>query len=215
MGSGSDHLIAYVTPYACGVGHAVRGVALVEAGRRAGLLVRAFGPAIPDPPDGYEGSDDWADRVAAAGPDLLLGDLSWVQLDPLRAVLGVPAWLLVRWMRLSLTSRGPWSIEAWERRISIEPIADDLSGITESIPPIVVEAQRFVPVDGQELRAGYCSWWEAVRFGYRDRVRWVDGGTPERRARIDAGGEWTTNGADVLLRMIRIVPTYQRLGIDI
>jgi hypothetical protein len=197
--------VAYVTPNSCGAGHATRGAALVQAGARAGIELRAFGPPCPDLAElGYEGSDDWAARAATYAPDLLIGDLSWVRLDELRESLGVPAWLLVRWLRpTALLSHGRWSIEAWERRISIEPASDGILGITESISPIVVEAQRFEPVDGQELEAGYNSWWEAVAFGYRDRVRWVDGGSPERRARIDAGGDASTDGADVLMGMIR------------
>ena len=194
---------AYVTPETCGMGHAVRGVALVEAAGRAGVELRAFGPSLAGAPNGYEGSADWRARVVAWAPDLLLGDIQWVQLDALRAELAVPAWLLLRWMPPGhLADRGPWQIGRWERRIAIEPIAVQ-DGVTHLAHPVVMESPRFAPVDGQELRAGYNTYWEAVRFGYRDRVRWTDGGSPERRARLEHGGELgALNGADEVVGWI-------------
>jgi hypothetical protein len=197
--------VAYVTADSCGAGHAVRGVALVRAARRAGVELRAFGPPKPDlvEPE-YEGSNLWATDVLDFGPDLLLGDLDWIRLDALRAELGAPAWLLLRYMPCGhLADRGRWRIDRWERRISIEPLSETLVGTTHAVPPVVVDVQRFTPTDGQELRAGYNTWWEAVWFGYRDRVQWVSGGSPERQSRIDLGGEMTANGADELLAMIR------------
>ena len=86
--------VAYVTAECCGAGHAVRGIALVRAGRRAGIEVRAFGPVAPYPAlagAGYEGTYDWETQAAAFAPDLLIGDLMWSPLDAFRARLGVPA----------------------------------------------------------------------------------------------------------------------------
>jgi hypothetical protein len=194
--------VAYVTPYSCGRGHAVRGAALVRA---AGTIdVRAFGPPTDDAPVEYEGSADWSKRAAAFGADLLLGDIGWFDLEGLRRRAGA-AWLLLRWMPVRHTGRPEARVflEDWQRRISIEPAADGMALVTHRIPPIVVDEPRFTPVDGQALRAGYNAWWEATWFGYRDRVTWYTDGSPERQARIDAGGTMTKNGADVLMEMIR------------
>ena len=104
--------VAYVTPERCGLGHAVRGAALVRAARKAGIELRAFGPPKPEVAE-YEGSNLWATAVLDFAPDLLLGDIAWVPLDALRATLGVPAWLLLRWMPADhLADRGPWRILA-------------------------------------------------------------------------------------------------------
>ena len=181
--------IAYVTAESCGRGHAVRGAALVSAGQRAGLDVRAFGPP------------DWNEATLAYQPDLLLGDVAWWRLEPLREALGVPAWLLVRWVHPSLL-RHP-QLDGWDRRMAIEPAAESLPGITHVVPPIVWTEAPFRPTDGQELRAGYSTWWESVAFGYHEHVRWYTDGSPERQARIGAGGTFTTNGADQLMAMIR------------
>lgn len=52
------------------------------------------------------------------------------------------------------------------------------------------------------IQAGYNHWWEAVHYGYHSRVRWADGGNPERALRIAAGPVASAeNGADVLVRM--------------
>ena len=195
--------VAFVTPVSCGSGHAVRGVALVRAARRAGIELRAFGPPKPEVGGEYEGTELWAAAVRDFAPDLLVGDLMWVPLDALRAELGVPAWLLVRWMPAGhLASRGPWQIENWERRFSIEPAADAIAGITDRIAPIIDDSPLPIPTDGQEVRAGYSAYWRAVWFGYRDRVRWYTEGSPERQARLDAGGEMSLNGADALMAML-------------
>ncbi len=196
--------VAFVTPDSCGTGHAIRGVALVRAARRAGIELRAFGPPKPEVPNEYEGTRDWEERVKAFTPDLLIGDIAWVRLIALREALGVPAWLLVRWMPPThLASRGPWQIERWERRISIEPAANGIAGITDCIAPIIDDSSLPVPADVQALRAGYNTWWRAAWFGYRDRMHWSADGSPECQARIDAGGEMTANGADMLMGMIR------------
>ena len=178
--------VAYVSPFACGLGHAARGAALVAAGRRAGIDIRAFGPP------------NWAPRVLAFAPSLLLGDLDPTWLNGLRRCLGVEAWLLLRWLPLERRRVA----DGWARRIAIEPIARGLPGITDCVPPIVGD-RRFTPTDGQELRAGYNAWWESVWFGYHDRVRWTDGGSPERAARMAGSATMTENGADVLMEMIR------------
>lgn len=180
--------VAYVTAESCGQGHAARGIALVQAGRRAGIQVRAFGPGL-EPPDELPGFH----------PDLILGDVLWQPLTAVLEDLSVPGWALMRWMP------DGWlhGADRWERRISIEPAADVIPGITDHIAPIVDTEAAFRPKDGQELRAGYSTWWESVWFGYRDRVRWYTEGSPERQARIDAGGEMTRNGADELMAMIR------------
>lgn len=176
-------------------------MALVQAGQRVGIEVRAFGPPKDEVLPGYEGSEDWETRVAAFRPDLLLGDIEWKRLDALRDQLSVPAWLLLRWWSSPqyLADSGPWAIKNWERRISIEPAGDGMPGLTDRIDPIV-GAQRFTPDEGQPLRAGYNTWWEADWYGYRDRVSWFTEDSPERQARIDAGGGMRTNGADVLIR---------------
>jgi hypothetical protein len=96
----------------------------------------------------------------------------------------------------------PPRLDRWERRISIEPAADGIAEITDRIPPVIDVSPLPIPPDGAELRAGYNAWWRAAWFGYRDRVRWYTEGSPECRARIDAGGEMTENGADVLMAMI-------------
>ena len=195
--------VAYVTADSCGRGHAVRGVALVRAAHRAGIELRAFGPSKPELTE-YEGSNDWRERVVDFAPDLLLGDLQWIPLDDLRARLGVPSWLLLRWEPPDwLRNRGPWRIERWERRISIEPTADAITGITHRIEPIIDDSPLPIPAAGAELRAGYNAWWRAAWFGYRARMRWYTEGSPERQARIDAGGTFTVNGADTLMGMIR------------
>jgi hypothetical protein len=189
--------VAFVTALPCGSGHAVRGVALVRAGARAGIEVRAFGPPKPEVPEPeYEGSRDWAGRAQHWAPDLLLSDRGCTLVADLRAALTVPAWLLLRYAPDYLPDG------TWERRIAIEPIAAPMPAITDAIPPIVVGAPRFAPTDGQELHAGYNTWWEATWFGYRNRVRWLRDGNPEREARIAAGGAMSENGADVLMRMI-------------
>jgi hypothetical protein len=177
--------VAYVTALDCGAGHAVRGRALVAAGAGAGIEVSAYGPGL-----------DPMDQVGT--PDLLLGDLDWRSLRELRSSFGCPAWLLVRWM-------GPGHLDGcgWERRISIEPAADAMPGITHRIPPIV-GPDRWRPADGSEVRAGYNAWWESVWYGWHDRVRWTTEGSPERQARIDAGPvQMVRNGADLLMEMIR------------
>ena len=177
--------VAYVTALDCGAGHAARGRALIAAGIRAGIEVGAYGPGL--------------DPIEQLGtPDILLGDLEWRALRDVRASVDCPAWLLVRWM-----GQGHLDGCGWERRISIEPAADGIPGITDRIAPIVDTGAAFRPEDGQELRAGYSTWWESAWFGYRDRVRWYTEGSPERQARIDAGGTFMANGADELLAMIR------------
>ncbi len=194
--------VAYVCRDSCGLGHAVRGMALVQAGRRAGVEVRAFGPPKAEHLPGYEGSPDWEARVLAWRPGLLLADIWWEPLLPLKDALGVPGWLLMRWMRPDwLVGDG---VDRWERRISIEPAEDAMPGITDCIPPIIdVTTPLLIPVDGQEVLVGYHAYWRAVWFGYRDRVRWSTAGkAPDSQARLDAGGEMTENGADVLMRMI-------------
>jgi hypothetical protein len=229
--------VAYVTPESCGAGHAVRGIALVRAGARAGVELRAFGPTVVYPElmrSGYEAGDDWTDRAAEFKPDLLIGDIQWVMLDRLRKRLGVPAWLLVRWMRPThLVSFGSWSVSSWDRRISIEPTADSMVGITDSIPPIVVSNHdEIVPsvYDGQDVEletlrspdapfpiaplltrarsivspAGYNAYWESTWLGYRDRVRWLqEPHALDRWARLQTGGKVVANGADVLMTMIK------------
>ena len=153
--------VAYVTAECCGAGHAVRGIALVRAGRRAGIEVRAFGPVAPYPAlagAGYEGTYDWETQAAAFAPDLLIGDLMWSPLDAFRARLGVPAWLVLRRMPCGLlTDRGPRKIASWERRISIEPLSESLVGTTDAIPPIVVSNPDEIvpsPYDGQDVTLG-------------------------------------------------------------
>jgi hypothetical protein len=196
--------VAYATSEVCGLGHSVRGIALVKAGRRAGIEVRAFGPPKDAVPSGYEGTPDWAARVSAWKPDLLLGDLQWMSLNGLRLALGAPAWLLLRWMPANyLTAQRAARRHGWDRVISIEPAADGIIGITDRIAPIIDVSPLPVPSDGAELRAGYNTWWRAAWFGYRDRMRWHAGGSLERQARIDAGGAIEQNGADVLMEMIR------------
>lgn len=179
--------VAYVTPFDCGTGHAVRGIALVHAGRRAGIELRAFGPPKPVASE-YEGTSDWQVRAHTYQPDLVLCDL---RIGPFDA----PIWLLLRYL-------APHYRETQcERRIAIEPIA--VEGVTHRVPPIVNTEATFRPADGQGLHAGYNTYWESVWFGYRDRVRWLRDGNPERQARIDAGGEMTKNGADALMALIR------------
>jgi hypothetical protein len=197
--------VAYATAEACGLGHAVRGVALAQAGRRAGIEVRAFGPPRPGVAEPeYEGSADWERRVADFAPDLLLGDVQWLLLERLRKRLEAPAWLLLRWVQSCHCEKlGPWSIDGWERRISIEPAADGLPRITDRIPPIVVDPPHFTPVAGQRLSAGYNTYWESVYYGWRHRVVWLDEPRElDRAARLKAGGEMTENGGDALMRMI-------------
>ena len=181
----------------------MRGIALARAAV-PGVDLRAFGPVQPQVSDPeYEGSTDWAERVVAFAPDLLLGDVQWIPLDDLRVRLAVPTWLLLRWVPSGwLRNRGPWRIENWERRISVEPAADAIPGITHRIPPIV-GPDRWRPLDGSEVRAGTNAWWESVWYGWHNRVRWYTDGSPERQARIDAGPvPMTRNGADVLMEMI-------------
>ena len=179
--------VAYVTREDCGLGHSVRGTALVRAGQRAGVELRAFGPRL-------ESLDD----LLPFAPELILGDLSWWRLTEYLDALNVPGWVLFRWVEASWL-RGA---DRWERRISIEPAADGLAGITDRIAPIIDDSPLPIPADGTELRAGYNTWWRATWFGYRDRVRWYTEGSPERQARIDAGGEMTANGADELMAML-------------
>ena len=194
--------VAYVTRDSCGLGHAVRGMALVLAGRRGGIAVRAFGPPKDGNLPGYEGSMGWEADVRAWQPDLLLGDLRWTALLPLKDALGIPGWILLRRMPPDwLVDHYEFTIDRWERRISIEPAEDSAPGITHRVPPIV-GPDRWRPVDGSEVRAGYSAWWESILYGWHDRVRWTTEGSPERQARIDAGGEMTENGADVLMAMI-------------
>jgi len=196
--------VAYATPSSCGLGHAVRGAGLVEAGLKAGVEVRAFGPPMDRGPWGYEGTLDWKDRLRAWRPDLLLGDIMWISLRDLVATLDSPGWLLVRSMRPDwLVDPYGLGVARWERRISIEPAADDLPGITHRVPPIV-GPDRWRPLDGSEVRAGYNAWWESILYDWHDRVRWTADGSPERQARIDAGPVPTTvNGADALMAMIQ------------
>ena len=184
--------VAYVTSIACGSGHAVRGAALVAAGHRAGIEVRAFGP--PKDVTGYEGSVDWPRAVAEYRPDLLLSDYAWRMTGRVRASLSVPGWLLLRWVPAGWLD----GVRGWERTIAIEPAAE----APDRIEPIIDISPLPVPPDGSELRAGYNAFWRAAWFGYRDRVRWYTDGSPERQARIDAGGEMTANGADTLLAML-------------
>jgi hypothetical protein len=225
--------VAYATPETCGSGHAVRGIALVRAGKQAGIDVRAFGPPVPYPAlmaSGYEGTDDWRERVVAFGPDLLLSDVGWIRLDDVRERLQVPAWALLRWMPPGwLASRV--GLQNW-RRISIEPAADGMAGITDSIPPIVVcnpSDIRPGPYDDQDVTlgslhdptapfpvghlltrarsivssAGSNAYWEAVWLGYRDRVRWLsEPAALDRVERLRVGGEMTANGGAVLMQMI-------------
>jgi hypothetical protein len=193
--------VAYATAEACGQGHAVRGVALVRAAARAGIELRAFGPPKPDVAGGYDGTIDWRDQLVAFAPELLLADVGWSALSGLRAELGIPGWILLRWTpAASLRIPG---IERWERRISIEPAADLRPQITDRIEPVVVDGPRFRPADGAELRAGYNTWWEATLFGYRDRVRWIfEPAILDRAERMRVGGEMTRNGADVLMGML-------------
>lgn len=188
--------IAYVTPDYCGAGHAMRGIALVQAGNGS---VRAFGP-VPHyvgtrDLDGYQGSNDWRSRVLRWQPDLLIGDLRPEPLDTLRIQLGVPSWLLMRIWPYSWRDAPFWS-----RVIAIEPGVDPLMGLRDSIPPIV-GPQRMEPEAGTVLRAGYNSFWEAHRYGYADRVTWLAKG-PEQERRVRFGGDtFSENGADVLVRM--------------
>jgi len=136
--------VAYLTNQSCGAGHAVRGVALVRAGRRAGIEVRAFGPRPPQ----LAMEDGWAplDQAPAWQPDLVLGDIVWSTLhDHLDAIerygtRRIPAWLLVNGLRppCFLCSHSAWVIERWARRISIEPLSHDLPGVTHRLAPIVV-----------------------------------------------------------------------------
>ena len=188
--------IAYVTPWGCGLGHAARGAALAARG------IRAFGP-VPRQhgragfgsllvPKGFEASVDWEARALAWHPDLLLVDLAW---DAPVLLAAIPGWLLARWTDIG-------SQRAWGRRISIEPAADVIPGITHRIPPIV-GPDRWRPPDGSEVRAGYNAWWESVWYGWHDRVRWTTDGSPERQARIDAGPVlMAENGANVLMAMV-------------
>ena len=181
--------VAYVTREDCGMGHSVRGRALVRAGQRTGVELRAFGPRL-------EPLDD----LLPFAPDLILGDLTWWRLTEYLDALDVPGWVLARWVpaRWFALPR----LDRWERRISIEPAADSIAGITDRIAPIVDDSQLPIPADGTELRAGYNAWWRSAWCGYRDRMRWYTEGSPERQARIDAGGEMTENGADALMTMI-------------
>ena len=181
--------VAYVTREDCGLGHSVRGLALVRAGQRSGVEVRAFGPRL-------EPLDD----LLPFAPELILGDLTWWRLTEYLDALDVPGWVLARWVPASWLTLP--RLDRWERRISIEPAADGIAGITDRIAPIVDTEAAFRPEDGQELRAGYSTWWESALFGYRDRVRWYTEGSPEREARIDAGGTFTVNGADTLVAML-------------
>ncbi len=192
--------MAYVTSDSCGSGHAVRGIALVMAGGRAGATLRAFGPPVrPNGPlpdlAGYEASTDWRQRVFQWQPDLLIGDLRAEPLETLRLQLRCEAWLLMRiWTR-------EWREPSGWRVFATEPGVDPLMGIRESVPPIV-GPQRVWPEDGAEVSAGYGAFWEAAWYGYHGRVRWSDGGSAERRRRIEAGPvRRPENGADVLVRM--------------
>ena len=182
--------VAYVTRETCGLGHSVRGLALVRAGQRTRVEVRAFGPRL-EPLDG----------LLPFAPDIILGDLAWWRLTEYLDALSVPGWCLARWVPADWFS-GP-RIDRWERRLSIEPAADRIAGITHRIAPIIDVSPLPIPADGTEIRAGFNAWWRAAWFGYRDRVRWYTEGSPERQARIDAGGTFTVNGADTLMGMIR------------
>ena len=189
--------VAYVTPLDCGLGHAVRGIALVRAARGTGVEVRAFGPPKDGAAPEYEGSTDWEVRAADFGPDLLLGDFSWRRLDPLRRRLGVPAWLLMKWM----TPGHLDSISGWDRVVSVEPAADAMTGVTDRVPPVLDPGYQYEPTDGEEMAAGYHRYWQAVWRGYRDRIRWVEEPRMlDRVARLRHGGEMTVNGADVLVQ---------------
>ena len=182
--------MAYVTREDCGLGHSVRGLALVRAGQRAGVEVRAFGPRLEP-----------LDALLPFSPELILGDLVWWRLTEYLDALDVPGWVLARFVPASWFALP--RLDRWERRISIEPAADGIAGITDRIAPVIDVSPLPMPADGSELRAGYNTYWRAAWFGYRDRVRWYTDGSPERQARIDAGGTLTTNGADVLMGMIR------------
>lgn len=182
--------VAYVTREDCGLGHSVRGIALVRAGQRAGVELRAFGPRLEPLND-----------LLPFAPDLILGDLSWWRLTEYLDALNVPGWVLSRWAPASWFTLP--RLDRWERRLSIEPAADGIPGITDRIPPVVDDSPLPVPPDGSEIRAGYSAWWRAAWFGYRDRVCWYTEGSPERQARIDVGGEMTANGADVLMGMLQ------------
>ena len=179
-------------------------MALVLAGRRAGISVRAFGPPKDGNLPSYEGSTSWNADVRAWRPNLLLGDLRWTALLPLKDALGIPGWILLRRMDPDwLTDHYEFTIDRWERRISIEPAEDAAPGITHRIPPIV-GPDHWRPPEGSEVRAGFNAWWESILYGWHDRVRWTADGSPERQARIDAGPiPMTANGADELLAMIR------------
>lgn len=181
---------AYVTPFSCGRGHAVRGAALA----RAGVGVRAFGPPIADAPAGYEGVPDPLAAARDSRPDLLLVDLWWNFAEELRAALRVPAWLLLRYLA------GGAVACPWPRRLAIEPAAAGLPGVTEQLGAIV-GPQRIDPPAGAELTAGYNTWWEAVRYGYHGRVRWLGADHPERGPRIRAP-LGPTDGAERLVAMI-------------
>ena len=190
--------VAYITGYTCGFGHAARGAAFAARGIRAfGPAPWQDGPGLLPVPEGFEASDDWEARALAWQPDLLLVDLAWWRsTSPLTAIR---RWALLRWMEAG--TRG-LETPGWERRISIEPAADVIPGITHRVPPIV-GPDRWRPPDGSEVRAGYNAWWESVWYGWHDRVRWTTDGSPERQARIDAGPVlMAENGANVLMAMV-------------
>ena len=192
--------VAYVTPHDCGLGHAVRGIALVRAARGTAVTLRAFGPP-KDAATEYEGSADWPDRVADFAPDLLLGDFGWPRLRALRQSLGAPSWLLMKWMQPGYLYGA--AEDGWERVISVEPSADDMPGVTDRVPPILDPDYVYEPVDGEPVAAGYHRYWQATWRGYRDRVRWIDEPRMlDRAARLAYGGEMTVNGADVLVAQL-------------
>jgi len=174
--------VAYVTSESCGQGHAVRGVALGQAAARAGVTYAAFGP-----PDWREAAEAWA-------PDLLLGDVGWRRLEPLRRRLGVPAWLLLRWVPDDWLA----GIAGWDRVIAIEPAADGIPGVTHHVQPVITDPVP-PPEAGTVLSAGYNAYWQAQRGGWD--VRWRDDGRPERAARIGTTSERYDGGA-MLMRAI-------------
>ncbi|MGV0985006.1 MAG: hypothetical protein ACOYB2_10655 [Limnohabitans sp.] len=164
--------IAYLTPDPCGSGHAVRGVALLRAAQRAGIELRAIGPAPVSNPGnmrsmndldcgpliaaGFEATDDWYGEIVRYRPDLLIGDLTWLRMMPvLERLPKLEAWLIVRRLPACNWLRNAPGIERWTRVISIEPLTETLVGTTHAVQPIVVcnpdEAIDPSPFDGLDV----------------------------------------------------------------
>jgi hypothetical protein len=171
----------------------VRGIALAQAAGRVGLEFATFGPTAAV--EGWTGSEDWADRAAAWAPDLLIGDLTWRRLKELRERLGVPAWLLVRWLPPAFLA----GITGWDRVVSIEPAADALPGVTHHAPPVLTDPVP-PPEPGAVVSAGYNAYWQGQRGAWA--VTWRDDGRPERAARIGTASE-RYDGADMILAWAR------------